>query len=215
MLYLQHGEPEVARRARWFLEPVDYLSMRWCGRAAASPASMTAAWLTDNRSPHLSECDRRLVTVSGVDAAKLPPLLPTASVIGHVSADVLEAVGLPLGSRVSVVTGTPDLHTAACGAGAVMDYEAHLAISTSSWIGAPVPFKKTDAFRQVASVPGLSQGRYLIANNHETRGLSFEWLRESASTTCRSRRRGPASCAPCSRAWPSTTGGCTTPWSTS
>ena len=41
--------PRSARAARWYLEPVDYLAMRFTGRAAASPASMTAAWLTDNR----------------------------------------------------------------------------------------------------------------------------------------------------------------------
>ena len=38
MLYLEHDRPEVAARARWYLEPVDYLSMRFTGVAAASPA---------------------------------------------------------------------------------------------------------------------------------------------------------------------------------
>lgn len=46
MLYLLHDEPDVARAARWFLEPVDYLSMRFTGVAAASRASMTGAWRT-------------------------------------------------------------------------------------------------------------------------------------------------------------------------
>ena len=41
--------PEVAAAARWYLEPVDYLAMRFTGEAAATHASMTAAWLTDNR----------------------------------------------------------------------------------------------------------------------------------------------------------------------
>ena len=44
MLHLLHDEPDVARAARWFLEPVDYLSMRFTGVAAASHASMTGAW---------------------------------------------------------------------------------------------------------------------------------------------------------------------------
>ena len=52
------------------------------------------------------------------------------------------------------------------------------AISTSSWIGAPIPNKKTDAVRQVAAVPGLSPNRYMIANNHETGGLCLQWLRD-------------------------------------
>ena len=69
--------------------------------------------------------------------------------------------------------------SATCGAGAIGDFETHLAVSTSSWIGAPVPFKKTDARHSIASVPGLSPDRYLIANNHETAGLCLQWLRDT------------------------------------
>ncbi|HZC40075.1 MAG TPA: FGGY family carbohydrate kinase, partial [Streptosporangiaceae bacterium] len=49
MLHLDRDRPDIARAARWYLEPVDYVTMRFTGTAAASPASMTAAWLTDNR----------------------------------------------------------------------------------------------------------------------------------------------------------------------
>jgi xylulokinase len=41
-----------------------------------------------------------------------------------------------------------------------------------------VPFKKTDVVRQMASVPGLRAGSYLIANNHETAGAALRWLRD-------------------------------------
>jgi len=159
--------------ARWFLEPVDYLSMRFTGRAAATHASMAGAWLTDNRRPDVLGYDPVLVGRSGVDPARLPPLRRTGSVIGTVRPAV--ARGLGLGAGVQVVAGTPDLHSAACGAGAVLDYQAHLAVSTSAWIGAPVPFKKTDPFRQVASVPGLGAGGYMIADNHETGGACLDW----------------------------------------
>ncbi len=77
------------------------------------------------------------------------------------------------------MTGTPDLHSAAVGSGAVLDYQTHLVISTTSWISCPVPMKKTDAVHQVASVPGLAPGRYLIADNHDTGGLCLQWLRDN------------------------------------
>ncbi len=50
MLFLQHEGPDLLARTRWLLEPVDYLTMRFTGVPAASLASMTGAWLTDNRS---------------------------------------------------------------------------------------------------------------------------------------------------------------------
>ncbi len=181
--YLQAEEARPARPgvatgalepARWFLEPVDYLSMRLTGSAAASHASMIGAWLTDNRHLDVLEYDPVLVSRSGVDPDRLPPLRRTGSVIGTVRPDVATDLGLPGG--VPVVAGTPDLHSAACGAGAVLDYQVHLAVSTSAWIGAPVPFKKTAPFDQVASVPGLVPGRYLIADNHETGGACLDWV---------------------------------------
>jgi xylulokinase len=177
MLYLEHDEPAVAQRARWYMEPVDYLSMRFTGIAAASHASMTAAWLTDNRKPARLAYDPVLVRLAGVPADKLPPLVPTGSVVGEVRTEIADELGLPGG--VLVVTGTPDLHTAAVGSGAVLDYRAHLVISTTSWISCPVPMKKTDAVHQIASVPGLSPGRYLVADNHDTGGLCLQWLRDN------------------------------------
>jgi xylulokinase len=176
MLHLLHDEPEVARRTRWFLEPVDYLSMRFTGAAAASHASMIGVWLTDNRHLDRMEYDAELVRMAGLDVRKLPPLRPTGSVVGIVQEEVARTLGL--GDDVSVVTGTPDLHSGALGAGTMLDYEAHLAISTSSWLGCAVPFKKTDIFHQIATVPGLTDDRYLVANNHETGGACLQWLRD-------------------------------------
>jgi xylulokinase len=177
MLHLRHDEPDVHRAARWYLEPVDYLSMRFTGVPAASHASMTAAWLTDNRVLDRMAYDADLVRMAGVDPDKLPPLVPTGSVIGPVTPEVAASLGLPAG--VQVVTGTPDLHSAACGAGGVVDFQTHLAISTTSWISCPVPFKKTDVLHQIATVPGLGGQSYVIANNHDTSGLCLQWLRDS------------------------------------
>jgi xylulokinase len=176
MLYLLHDEPEVARAARWFLEPVDYLSMRFTGVASASHASMTGAWLTDNRNLVQLGYDVDLVRRSGVSLHHLPPLRATGSTVGEVLPSVAKDLGLPEG--VQVVTGTPDLHSGAVGAGTVLDFETNLAISTSSWISCSVPFKKTDIFRQIAAVPGLTPDRYLVANNHETGGACLQWLRD-------------------------------------
>jgi xylulokinase len=177
MLHLDIDRPEIARVARWYLEPVDYVSMRFTGEAVATPASMTGAWLTDNRRLDRLEYDDTLVKLAGVDASKLPPLRATASVTGIVRDDIADSLGL--GRGVKVVAGTPDLHSASVGAGTVHDYQCHLAISTTSWISCPVPFKKTDVVHQIASVPGTSPHSYLVANNHETSGACLQWLRDN------------------------------------
>jgi xylulokinase len=151
--------------------------MRFTGLASASPASMTAAWLTDTRRPDIRNYDGVLLRRSGVGPAKLPPLRPTGSIIGTVQPSVARELGLP--ATAQVVTGTPDLHSAAVGAGAVGDYEPNLAISTTSWISCPVEHKKTDLIHQLATVPGLTPDRYLLVNNQDTAGRCLEWLKDN------------------------------------
>ena len=176
MLNLAVNYPDVVAAARWYLEPVDYLAMRFTGVAAATHASMTAAWLTDNRRLDLLAYDDDLVRRAGVDAAKLPPLLPTGSIIGPVRDEVADDLGLPRG--VQVVAGVPDLHAAAIGSGALGEGQAHMALSTTSWISLPIARKKTDVLHGMATIPGLG-GDYLLANNHDTSGLCLQWLRDS------------------------------------
>jgi xylulokinase len=176
MLAFQRDEPEVAAAARWFLEPVDYLTMRFTGRAVASHSTMTLAWLTDNRDQRHLAYDERLVALSGVDGTKLPPLVATGSVVGTVAPDVAADLGLRPDAQ--VIAGTTDLVTATVGSGATGDHQAHFAVSTTTWISCPVPDKKTDVLHSIATVPGLRPDRYLLANNHETAGLCLQWAKD-------------------------------------
>ena len=174
MLHLQLDEPAVAQAARWYLEPVDALAMRFSGVAAASPASMTAAWLTDNRHPERLGYDATLVRRAGIDADRLPPLVATGSVVAPVLPEVAAVLGIS--PDAVVVTGVPDLHAAALGSGCVRDHEAHLSIGTTAWVSCPLPGKRTDLFRQMATVPGLTADSYLLGNNQETAGRCLEWF---------------------------------------
>jgi xylulokinase len=141
---------------------------------------MILSWLTDNRPNRATGYQAALLRRSGREAAKLPELLPTGSVLGGIEPSVAGELGLPAG--IPVVAGIPDLHTAYIGSGAVAPYAGHMTISTTSWIGCEVPFKRTDVFHQIASVPGLRTGSYLVANNHETAGVCLAWLREAVGT---------------------------------
>jgi xylulokinase len=178
--FLQHERHDAYRRAAALIEPVDFVGLRLTGRIAATPASMIASWLTDNRPGAEVGYDARLVALARRDRAKLPDLIATGSVLGTLLPDVAAKLRLPVSTP--VVCGVPDLHTAAIGAGAVADFAGHISISTTAWVSAPVPFKKSDVTQQMASIPGLRAGSYLIANNHETGGAALRWLRDAVLT---------------------------------
>lgn len=170
-----HDEPDVAARTRWFLEPVDFLTMRLTGRPSATAASMSGAWLVDVRGDRTTY-DADLLRLAGIDADRLPPLLPPLSVVGTLRPDVAKDLGLS--PDVAVVSGMPDTHSAWLGSGRTGEGELHLAISTSSWISAAVTRKRTDVIHSVAVMPGLTPQGYLIADNHESAGASLSWVRD-------------------------------------
>ncbi len=176
ILHIKHARPDVYAAAAHLLEPADYLNLRICGRAVSSYDCIVAHWLTDNRDITSVRYDPVLVALSGIDPAKLPPLVPSASVVGAVTAAVADEWGIQPGTP--VVTATGDVHSAVLGSGALGDYEGHLYIGTSSWLSCHLPAKRTDLLHNQAALPSALPGRYFLANEHETAGACLLHLRD-------------------------------------
>lgn len=178
ILFLKHERPDLYRGTHAFLEPADYLNARISGRQVSSYDCIVAHWLTDNRDLRNVHYDDELLAVFGIDRAKLPELVPSATVVGGVTAAVAAEWGVRAGTK--VVTATGDVHSAVVGSGAVGDFEGHLYIGTSSWLSCPVPWKKTDLRHNQAALPSPIPGRWFLANEHEVAGAALTWLRDNA-----------------------------------
>lgn len=177
ILYLKQNQPEIHRQAFKFLEPIDYLGLHLTGRFAASFDSISLHWMTDNRDIRNVKYDSHLIRMSAVDASKLPDLQPANSILGILLPDIARDWGLA--DNVQVVIGSPDIHSAAVGSGAVRDFEPHLYIGTSSWITCHVPFKKTDLSHSIAALPSAIPGRYLLTDAQECAGACLQFLRDN------------------------------------
>ncbi len=167
--------PEIAEATRWYMEPIDYLTMRFTGVASATHASRLAMWMTDNRRLDEYRYDPHLLSLVGLDEKYFPLLQPFGSIVGTLSDHVADELGLA--RDVVVVSAIPDLHAAAIGTAATSPYQTHLALSTTSWISCPVPSKRTDVNHNIAAVPGLSNDSYVLIDNQETGAKALEWLR--------------------------------------
>lgn len=173
--YVRDERPEVYERTHKFLNALDYLNLRLTGRLCATPDSVLTAWVTDNRDPHRVRYDAGLLRLLGIEAGKLPEIVPSTEVIGTLLPDVAASLGLD--PRTVVVAGAVDNSAVAVGA-AVADFETHLYLGTSSWLGAHVPFMKTDVFRKIAAVPCAVAGRYLAMALQSTAGANLSFLRD-------------------------------------
>lgn len=160
LLFIKHERPDVYRQAAALVEPMDYINLRLTGRTAASQATIFPYLLTDNRrNPGIVYADS-LIQTAGLDRAKLPELLPVDTVLGTVLPDVAREWGLL--PQTQVVMGMCDTHAAVLGSGAVADGEVHICIGTSSWITCHVPFKRTDLFRYIATMPSAVSGKNMV-----------------------------------------------------
>jgi xylulokinase len=177
VLFLKHEYPEVYRQTYKFLEPKDYLNLRLTGRFAASTESITMHWLTDNRDLARVDYAPKLLSLCDVEREKFPDLKPAVDVLGPLRPQAAAELGLH--EDVPVVMGTPDLHSAALGSGAILDYDAHLYLGTSSWLTCHLPYKKTDVLHNMAALPSALPDRYFVVNEQECAGSCVAYLIDS------------------------------------
>jgi len=184
ILYIKNEHPEIYEKTYKFLEPKDYVNSRFTGRFAASFDSIALHWLTDNRRISDIHYDRRLIDIAKLDRNKLPELKRAIDVLGPIKPEVAAELGL--NEDVRVIVGTPDLHSAGVGSGAVDDFVPHLCLGTSSWLSCHVPFKKTDISANITSLPSAIPKRYFITDEQATAGACLTFLKNNIY--CASRR---------------------------
>lgn len=173
--FIRDHEPERYERTYKFLNVLDYMNLRLTGRFCATPDSQVTTWVTDNRDPSHVRYHDGLMAMLGVEREKLPDMVASTDVLGPVLPHVVEALGLKPGTV--VVAGAVDTSAVAVGA-AVSDFAPHLYLGTSSWLGAHVPFMKTDVKAKIAAVPCAVQGRYLAVALQSTAGANLSFLRD-------------------------------------
>ena len=177
ILWLKQNRPDLYRKTYKFLDPKDYINLRFTGKFAATYDSILLHWVTDNRDPLHVVYSEKLLKMAGIERDKLPDLIQAMDILGPLKKEVAAELGLKEGTP--VIGGTPDVPSAGVGSGAVRDYEGHLYIGTSSWLSAHVPFKKTDIFHNFGSFPSPLPGRYLILTEQECAGKCLTWLRDN------------------------------------
>jgi len=176
MLFIKNELPEVYKKTYKFLDSKDYMNLRLTGKFAASYDSIHLAWLTNSKDLKNIHYEDSLIKIAGIEKSKLPDLIKSTDVLGYLSAGVAEAIGLT--SEVKVMGGAGDLQAAAIGSGAVRDYEGHIYVGTSAFVICHVPFKKTDLFHSIASIPSANPDKYFVATEQDNAGGCLTFLKD-------------------------------------
>jgi xylulokinase len=176
ILSFQLDQPDVHARTAAYLEPMDYVNARLTGRIAATQCTMFTAQLCDNRTVGVTEYDTELVKLAGVDAEKLPPLMPVDGEVGPLAPAVADELGLPRDAVVYAAMN--DSHAGAFASGAFRDGRGGLAIGTTAVLLDAAPDKRVDLDAELVSLPAPLPGRYLAWAENGIAGKAVEHVLE-------------------------------------
>ena len=178
IMQMKHKTPELYARSTSFMQSKDFISFSLTGVRCTDPVDAsgvlgmdiaTNSWSDD----FFSEC--------GIDIAKLPQILPSASICGKVSHNASEFTGLPAGTP--VVTGTGDLSSAAVGSGVDKD-TVSLTLGTAGQLLATG--KRGDGrllSGKLFVFAHAAPEQELFLGSVPSGGFSFEWLAKMHNIT--------------------------------
>jgi len=166
--WLAAHEPDVVRRARWALQPKDWLRMRLTGLAATDPTDASGTLLFDLARGVWAD---GVIDALGLPGEKLPPVLRTTEVAGQLLPGPANELGLTPG--IPVATGAADtaaaLYTADLDAGWAL-----LTVGTGGqWMVPEQEFRPAGGTNLFAAVGG---GFYRLAPVQNA-GVALDWVR--------------------------------------
>lgn len=172
LLNFQLDRTEVHAATATYLEPMDYVNLRLTGRVAATQCTMLTTQLCDNRTIGVTEYDAELVRLAGVDADRLPPLIPVDAAVGELLPGIAAELGLPRDAI--VYAGVNDSQAGAIATGAYQPGRAGAMIGTTSVLLETMNRKDTDLDHEIASIPGPLGDRYVVFAENGLGGKALE-----------------------------------------
>jgi xylulokinase len=172
MRWIRHARPDVYGRTATFLEPMDFVTMRFSGRATANQCTAFMFLMIDNRRLGVTEYDRTLLAQSGIEPDRLPELVPLDSIVGTVLPEVGAELGLDPATQ--VVTGINDTQCGGLATAAFSGSHAALSIGSTSVMIAHVGFKRTDVRHVILSMPSPVPETYFVMAENGMGGGTLE-----------------------------------------
>jgi xylulokinase len=171
LLWVKKHQPEIHMRARWVVQAKDFAAFVLTGNIATDHSDASNTNLYDIRTRAWAG---DLVEALGLDPAKLPPIVPSTSLIGEVTSDAARATGLRAGTP--VILGGGDGACATVGAGSVSPGQAYLYIGSSSWLAYTAEQPLFDPEFRTFNLAHLDPRLVFPLGTMQSAGAALDWL---------------------------------------
>ena len=174
--WMRDNEPELFAKTAMFLTVPDYISMKMTGIAAVDLSDAGINQLCDIR----KGCyDEGILRFAGITEAQLPRILRSGEVIGHLTEEAAETLGLSVNAV--LVAGAHDQYAVALGAGANKPGDILIGSGTA-WVVTAIgdrPSFETGLAQSVAAAPGLWGSLRSLSSG----GVCLEWWRKNLAVS--------------------------------
>ena len=172
--WMQDNEPELFEKTHMFLSVPDYISVKLTGKAAVDISNGGINQLVNIRE---GTYDQALLDFVGIDEDKLPAIVPSGEIIGNLTAQTAEILGLS--TDCVLVSGAHDQYAVALGAGVCNAGDILIGTGTA-WVVtamADAPDFSSGRSQSVSAVPGKWGTLWSLSSG----GVCLEWMRNSVA----------------------------------
>jgi xylulokinase len=173
VMWYRDNEPDIYRAISKVIGSKDYVNFRLTGKIMTDYSYASGCGVYDLTNWSYSD---RLIEAGGIRRDLFPEIVPSTHVLGHLTTEASEALGLPM--KLKVVCGGVDNSCMALGAGNIVEGRVYLSLGSSAWIAVsssePVIDRDIRPFVFTHVVPGM----FTSATSIFSAGSSFKWVRD-------------------------------------
>ena len=162
--WMKRHEPEIMAKTAMILDACSYLKWRATGVAAMDVGNCVVR----SFDPKSDALYREILEFCGVPQDLFPPLVEAHDLVGHVTPEAAEQLGLVAG--IPVFGGNSDIGAVTVGSGVSEVGGVHAYFGSSGWIGYTEPHENG-----VLYIAPLDKERDIKLYSSRATGLSFNW----------------------------------------
>ncbi len=173
IMWYRDNEPELYAKTFKILGSKDYCNYRLTGKMLTDHSYASGSGVYDLLK---NSYDEDYISASGIRRDLLPELVHAHDVIGHLTPEAAQMLGLT--TDVKVVSGGVDNSCMALGARGIENGRAYISLGSSSWIAVVSDAPLVDVQKKPFVFAHVIDKMYASATSIFAAGSSFRWIRD-------------------------------------
>ena len=172
LMWVKKNLPDVYKNTALSVQAKDYIAWKMTGRHVTEQTDAAFYQAFDVGENHWSW---DLIEAAGIRDDIFPEVIDCADVVGEVTKDAAEALGIKAG--IPVVAGAGDGPASSLGAGAVRAGIAFLTMGSTCGLAAITDTFSPDSQGRLNMGPHVVKGLFGVGGAMQNGGVSYEWIR--------------------------------------